>query len=149
MDQIDLYFAADLLRLLNSHPADFASEKRLRVSALVFSGSDNFGEVTFKARKDRWEFTSPIDESNYYTVFDFGVKTMISKEEHEYIKNMVRTLNQSITPPLETYAKLETSRTFAFEILDNETGARIGSIHYNSKKSTYEFMVAKNVIFVP
>lgn len=148
MDQIDLYFAADILRLLNSHPAEFASEKRLRVSALVFSGSDNFGEIAFNTAKERWEFNSPIDESNF-SILEFGGKTMISKDEHNYIKNMVRTLNQSITPPVETYAKLETPRTFAFEILDNPTGAHIGSIFYNAKKSKYEFVVALNIIFAP
>lgn len=148
MDQIDLYFAADILRLLNSNPAEFASEKRLRVSALVFSGSDNFGEITFNSGKNRWEFNSPIDESNF-AMIEFAGKTMISKDEHNYIKNMVRTLNQSMFPPIETYAKLNPSRTFTFEILDDATAARIGSIHYNSKKSKYEFMVARNIVFTP
>lgn len=148
MDQADLYFAADILRLLNSHPAEFTSEKRLRISALLFSGNENFGEITFDPTKNHWEFASPIDESNF-SIIEFGGKTMVSADEHKYIKNIVRTLNQSISPPVETYAKLETPRTFAFEILDNPTGAHIGSIFYNAKKSKYEFVVALNIIFAP
>jgi hypothetical protein len=147
VDQTDLYFAGDFLKLLNSYSAEFASEKRLRLSGLLFSGNDNFGEVTFDSRNNRWEFNSPIDESNYYTFFDFDVKTMISADEHEYINNIVRILNQSVSPPVASYAHLETPRTLSFEILDYQTVARIGSIHYNAKESKYEFRVARNIVF--
>lgn len=148
MEQADLYFAGDILRLLNSHPAEFSSMPRLRVSALVFSGNDNFGEITFNSVKSRWEFNSPIDESNF-AIFDSGEPTLVSKDEKKYLKNMVRTLNQSISPPVEAYAKLDTPRTFSFEILDDRTAARIGSIFYNSKKSKYVFVAAANTVFAP
>lgn len=145
MDQADLYFAADILRLLNSHPAEFTAMPRFRISALVFSDSDNFGEITFNSTKGQWEFSSPIDESNF-AIFDYGHKITISKDEKKYLKNIVRTLNQSISPPVESYAKLNPSRTFAFAILDDTTAARIGSIYYASKKAKYEFVVASNVV---
>jgi hypothetical protein len=146
MEQADLYFAGDILRLLNSHPDEFAAMPHLRVSALVFSGNDNFGEITFNSTKGYWEFNSPIDESNY-AIFDFGGPTFVSKDEKKYLKNMVRTLNQSISPPVESYAKLETPRTFSFEILDDKTAARIGSIFYHAKKSKYVFIAAANIVF--
>lgn len=148
MDQADLYFAADIVRLLNSHPAEFAAMPRLRLSVLVFSGNDNFGEITFNSAKSRWEFNSPIDESNF-AIFESHEKTIVSKDEKKYLKNIVRTLNQSISPPVESYAKLDTPRTFSFQILGDKTAAHIGSIHYDSKKSKYEFVVAHNVVFAP
>ena len=145
MDQADLYFAADTLRLLNSHPAEFTVMPRFRISALVFSGNDNFGEITFNSAKSQWEFSSPIDESNF-AIFDYDDKIIVSKDEKKYLKDIVGTLNQSISPPVESYAKLNPSRTFAFEILDDKTAARIGSIYYASKQSKYVLAVASNVV---
>lgn len=146
MEQADLYFAADILRLLNSHPDEFAAMPRLRVSVLCYSGNNNFGEITFNPAKSIWEFSSPVDESNF-AIFSGHKKTLVTKDEKKYLNNMVRTLNQSISPPVESYAKLDTPRTFAFQILDDKTAARIGSIYYASKKSKYVFVPDADTVF--
>lgn len=92
MEQADLYFAGDILRLLNSNPDEFAAAtKHLRVSAMLFSGNDNFGDIMFNSSKAQWEFNSPADESGV-PVIEFAGKTMISKDEQKNISKILSAL---------------------------------------------------------